>query len=42
MEVTCTEADAVNEGDSEVTCIGATFAFSEAPICTIPGLNIEI
>ena len=39
VEVTCTEADAINEGSSEVTCItGTHFIFSKEPTCAIPGL----
>ena len=37
VEVTCSYSDAVNEGSSEITCIGAIFAFTEEPKCSIPG-----
>ena len=39
VEVTCSYSDAVNEGDSEVTCTtGTDFTFSKEPSCSIPGL----
>ena len=39
VEVTCTEAHAVNEGDSEVTCTtGTDFTFTTEPSCSIPGI----
>ena len=38
VEVTCSNSHAINEGSSEVTCIGSIFSFSEEPSCLIPGL----
>ena len=43
MEVTCSYSDAVNEGDSEVTCTSGTdFTFSKEPRCSIQGLLISL
>ena len=43
VHVTCSYSDAVNDGDSEVTCKTETdFTFSKEPSCSIPGLFIFI
>ena len=39
VEVTCSYSDALNKGDSVVTCTSGTeFTFSVEPSCSIPGL----
>ena len=41
VEVTCTDADAVNKGSSEVTCKSDTsFTYVTEPSCEIPGIYI--
>ena len=39
MEVTCSHPDAVRAGSSSITCLGAIFAFSEEPSCSLPGFD---
>ena len=43
VEVTCSDSEHVNKGSSSITCItGAIFAFSEEPICSLPGVYFAL
>ena len=40
VEVTCTDADAVNKGSSEITCTSHTeFSHDKEPDCVIQGIS---
>ena len=42
VEVTCSDSEHVNKGSSRITCItGSIFAFSEEPICSLPGFDVK-